>query len=60
MITFETVIYCPRDPTDKDIQFENILWISLEYVPYRVFKGGNGKWVFFGKLMPEPAFRSDS
>jgi len=52
----QRVVFTNRDPGEHDT-LDNIMWISTEFIPYRVFVGGNGRWVFMGKLMPEPAFR---
>jgi len=46
------VVIANRDPTEKDTHFENAYWVSKEYTPFRVFRGGNGKWVFVGKFHP--------
>lgn len=43
-----------RDPSEKDIHHEeDTIWISTEYIPNRIFRGGNGKWIFIGKFFPE-------
>lgn len=47
------VIYATRDPGELDKDFGWTLWISVEYLPHRVFQGQNGKWLFIGKFTPE-------
>jgi len=47
------VIYGPRDPTAQDCDSDWTLWISIEYLPHRVFQGQNGQWLFIGKFNPE-------
>lgn len=43
---------CNRDPTELDFTKFTVVWISLEYLPHRVFQGEEGKWKFIGKFTP--------
>ncbi len=47
------VLLAMRDPTPADDIGECTIWVSVEYVPNRVFSGNSGTWVFVGKFYPE-------
>lgn len=50
--TNSTILFAYRDPTPDDVNYSLCYWVSMEYIPYRVFVGEKGKWQFTGKFFP--------
>jgi hypothetical protein len=48
----QEILTANRDPTEKDDPFRIKYWVSLEYIPYRIFKYYNSQWKFIGKFYP--------
>ena len=48
----QRMIIAKRDPTYEDVFDGNILWVSQEYLPNRVFFYDQHKWKMVGKYEP--------
>ena len=50
------LMICGRDPTEDDpvhVGASMTVWVSKEYVPWRVFTAiKDGRWLFEGKFYP--------